>query len=289
MITGVIVPVITPFINGEVDLKSYKKLIEFYIEEGCHGVLPLGTTGESPTVTDYEYQLIVEKTMEYVNGRVPVYIGLGSNNTVAMKEKIMMVEKNKVNGILSVCPYYNKPNQKGIYEHFKYVASSTDRDIIVYNIPYRTGVNIENDTIYKMSEIKNIVGIKDCCGSMQQTMELLLNSPKDFSILTGEDALFYSTLALGGHGGIMASAHIKTRDFVEVYNLIKNDNCKMALDKWKELSKLIPLLFKEPNPAPLKYILNKQGLIESDEIRLPLVNISTELEEEINKFQNIII
>lgn len=283
MIKGVIVPLITPFKEGKVDFKSYKNLVEYYIEQGAHGLLPLGTTGESPTMCDSEYEELVKKTMEFVAGRVPVIVGLGGNDTNSVISKLPIAEKYKVDGILSVCPYYNKPSQRGIYEHFKKIAGSTTLDIIIYNIPYRTGVNIENETLYQLAEIDNIVGIKDCCGSMKQTMEFLLNPPKNFSILTGEDNLFFSTLGLGGHGGIMASAHLKTKEFVSVYNDIKNNDTNKALETWKELSKIIPVLFEEPNPAPLKYALMKMGLIESDEIRLPLVNISEGLEKKIDK------
>ncbi|MDP4142893.1 MAG: 4-hydroxy-tetrahydrodipicolinate synthase [Bacillota bacterium] len=282
-IEGVIVPLITPFLNDEVDFESYKNLVDYYINKGVSGILPLGTTGESPTLNEKEYEEIVAKTMEYNNNRVPVYVGLGGNNTKAVINKLKVVEKYKVDGILSVSPYYNRPDQRGIYAHFSNIAQATDLDIILYNIPYRTGRNIENETIYKLAEIKNIVGIKDACGNINQTLSLLLNPPKDFSILTGEDGFYYTTLLHGGHGGIMASANLQTETFIDIYNKIKQNNHKAAFEQWSKVAGLIPLLFEEPNPTPIKYCLNKMGLISSAEVRLPLVEVSNELASKLDK------
>lgn len=285
-IEGVMVPLITPFREGKVDFKSYERMVNHYIEEGVSGIIPLATTGESPTILTNEYEEVLAKTMECNNKRVPVYVGLGGNNTSEVVSKLKMVEKYNVDGILSVAPYYSRPNQKGLYEHFKCISEATDLDIILYNIPYRTGTNIENETVFKLAELKNIAAIKDCSGNIKQTTELLLNPPKDFSILTGEDAFFYTTLTLGGQGGIMASASLRTKEFIEIYNLIKANDHQAALEKWKTLHDMIPLLFSEPNPTPLKYCLKKLGLIDSDEVRLPLVNITYELEEKLNSIIN---
>ena len=281
-IQGVLVPLITPFKDGKLDLESYGGLVEHYINEGVAGIIPLATTGETPTITDKEYESILDKTVEVNKGRVLIYTGLGGNNTSDVVNKVKTVEKYDIDGILSVTPYYSRPGQKGIYEHFKNISESTRLNIMLYNIPYRTGVNVDNETIYKLAELKNFVGVKDCCANLKQTTELLLNPPKDFSILTGEDALFYDTLLLGGDGGIMASAHINTKDFIKVYELIKNNNHKDALIIWKKLYKIIPMLFKEPNPTPIKYCLSKLGLIQSDEVRLPLTTISDQLKKELN-------
>lgn len=285
-IEGVLVPLLTPFKDGRIDLKSYERMVNHYIEEGVSGIVPLGTTGESPTILSSEYEEILAKTIEYNNNRVSIYAGLGGNDTSEVVKKLKIVDKYNIDGILSVAPYYSRPNQRGLYEHFKSISEATNLDIILYNIPYRTGTNIENETIYRLAELENIIGIKDCSGNMKQTTELLINPPKDFSILTGEDAYFYTTLILGGHGGIMASANLRTREFIEVYNLVKSNNHQDALKKWQELYNMIPLLFSEPNPTPLKYCLKKLGLIDSDEVRLPLVNITPELEY---KLDNIII
>jgi 4-hydroxy-tetrahydrodipicolinate synthase len=282
MLKGVYVPLITPFKDDKVDFNSYKKMVDFYINKGVHGLMPLGTTGESPTVLEDEYDAIIEKTMEFTNNRVPVYVGLGGNNTKKVVEKLKIAEKHKVEGILSVSPYYSRPDQRGIYEHFKRISEATDLKIVLYNIPYRTGRNIENTTIRRLAELKNIVALKDASGDFNQSLELLLNRPDNLSILTGEDSLFYSTLTLGGDGGILASAHLNTETFIQVYNEVLNNDHKAALESWKKIQKVIPLLFQEPNPTPLKYCLKKLGLIETSEVRLPLVEITEELERKLD-------
>lgn len=283
-IDGIWLPIITPFLEDKIDFNSYKRMIDNYIAKGITGIIPLGTTGESPTINEEEFEKIIEKTVEYVNGRVPVIAGLGGNNTRKVVKQLKTLEKYKVKGILSVCPYYNRPDQRGIYEHFLTISEATDLDIIIYNIPYRTGRNIENETIRKLSEIRNIVGLKDASGDIKQTLSLLLDPPADFSIMTGEDIFFYTTLLHGGHGGILASCHIRTEDFIEIYNRIRNNDHKGAFGIWKNLSGLIPLLFEEPNPSPIKYCLKKMGYIESDELRLPLVPISEKLQKKLDKY-----
>lgn len=277
-------PVVTPFKDGEVDYQSYSRMINGLIEDGINGILPLATTGESPTISECEYEKILEKTIEYTNKRVPIYTGLGGNNTADVVKKLKVIEKYDIDGILSVAPYYSRPNQKGLYEHFKSISESTKKDIIIYNIPYRTGTNVENETLIRLSELNNIIGVKDCSGNMKQTTDLLINRPDNFSIMTGEDAYFYITLALGGDGGIMASASIKPKEFIEIYNLMKNNHHQEALQKWRGLYNMVPLLFAEPNPTPVKYCLKKLGIIDSDEVRLPLVNISRELEKKLDCF-----
>ncbi len=282
-LNGVWLPIITPFKEGNIDYKSYEKMINHYADTGITGLIPFGTTGEIPTLTEYEFEEMMDKTIEFNRGRLPIFAGVGGNCTANVVKRAKLAEKYKIEGILSVCPYYNKPNQNGIYSHFKNLAEETALDIIIYNIPYRTGVNITNETIHKLAEFGNIVGLKDSCGDIKQTMNLLLNTPKNFSVLTGEDLLFYLTLTLGGAGGIMASAHINTEKFVKIYKDIRENNGNEALETWKELYPLIPLLFEEPNPAPIKYCLNTLGLIDSPELRLPLTEISDELKVKIDK------
>ncbi len=282
-VEGVWLPIITPFLNDEIDFNSYQKLIEYYIPKGITGIIANGTTGESPVLSENEFEALASKTVEFVNNRVPVYFGVGGNYTKEVVHKLKIAEKAGVEGILSVSPYYNRPDQRGIFEHFKMLSESTSLPIILYNIPYRTGRNMENETILRLSEFKNIVGIKDASGNVNQSLELLLNRPDNFSILTGEDNLFLTSLVHGADGGILASSHVYTEKFIEIYRLMKENNHQAALPIWNQLSRIIPLLFKEPNPAPLKYILNRQKLIQSGELRLPLVEISGNLKMEVNQ------
>ena len=281
---GVWLPVITPFSDNKIDYKSYKSLIDHYTGIGIAGLIPNGTTGESPTLEDDEFEELLEKTVEFNNGRLPIYYGLGGNSTRKVIKGLKIVEKYKIDGILSVCPYYNRPDQQGIKEHFRAISESTDLKIIIYNIPYRTGRNIENETLFSLAGLKNIVGVKDSCGNINQTMDLIVNKPENFLVLTGEDVLFYLNLALGGDGGIMAASHLETEKFVSVNELMNRNDHESALKIWKTLVPFIPLLFKEPNPSPIKYYLAKKGLIKSPEVRLPLTSISENLKDELNKF-----
>jgi 4-hydroxy-tetrahydrodipicolinate synthase len=281
---GVWLPIVTPFSDNKIDYKSYKKLIDYYTPKGIKGLIPNGTTGESPTIEDYEFEALLEKTIEFNNNRLPIYYGLGGNNTAKILKLIKVVEKYKIDGILSVSPYFSRPDQNGIFEHFKAISDSTDLKIIIYNIPYRTGRNIENDTLFKLSGLENIVGVKDSCGNINQTMDLIFNRPDNFFILTGEDILFYLNLALGGDGGILAASHLETEKFVSIMDSIDKNDQKTALATWKTIEKFIPLLFKEPNPAPIKYYLAKKGLIETAEVRLPLTGIPDNLKRELDKY-----
>ncbi len=282
-ICGVWLPIITPYNDNKIDFVSYQKLIDIYTNKGISGLIPNGTTGECPTLDEYEMEELLDKTIEFNNNRVPVYFGLGGNYTHKIIKQLKLVEKYKIEGILSVSPYYNRPDQKGIFEHFKAIAEATNLNIIIYNIPYRTGRNIENDTLFKLAGLNNIIGVKDSCGNINQTMELIFNRPENFSVLTGEDILYYLNLALGGDGGILASAHLQTEKFINIFNEMNRNNHQAALKTWKEIEKMIPLFFKEPNPAPIKYCLKKMGLISSDEVRLPLTIISETLQKDIDK------
>jgi len=280
---GVYIPLVTPFKDGTIDLVSYKKILQHYMTKGVAGFIPLATTGESPTVEEDEYFAIVDATFDCVGDKLPLYFGASGNDTAKVVKLVRKLEKHGVKGILSSGPYYNRPDQRGIFEHFSRIAECAPLDIIIYNIPYRTSRNIENETIRRLAELKNIIGIKDSCGDIKQSSELLIDPPADFSILTGEDALFYISLALGGHGGILASAHYSTESFVAVYSEMKNNNHVSALAKWQPLSRVIPLLFGEPNPAPIKYCLMKMNLLASSETRLPLMEITDELKKQLDK------
>jgi 4-hydroxy-tetrahydrodipicolinate synthase len=281
---GVWLPIVTPFYENKIDYNSYKKLIDFYSPKGIAGLIPNGTTGECPTIEDYEFEELLDKTVEFNNNHLPIYYGLGGNNTNKILKQLKIVEKYKIQGILSVSPYYSRPGQNGIYQHFKAISESTDFKIIIYNIPYRTGRNIENETLFNLASLKNIVGVKDSCGNINQTMDLIFNKPKGFSVLTGEDVLFYLNLAIGGDGGILAASHLETEKFVSVQKSMETNDHQSALKIWKSIEPFIPLLFKEPNPGPIKYYLFKKGLIKSAELRLPLTDISDDLKHELSKF-----
>jgi 4-hydroxy-tetrahydrodipicolinate synthase len=281
---GIWLPIVTPFFQSKIDFQSYKDLIDYYSGKGISGLIPNGTTGECPVLDDHEFEQLLEKTVEYNKKRLPIYYGLGGNNTAKLLKQLKIVEKYKIEGILSVSPYYSRPDQKGIFEHFKAISEATDLNIIIYNIPYRTGRNIENETMFKLAELQNIVGVKDSCGNINQTMDLIFNKPNDFSVLTGEDVLFYLNLALGGDGGILAASHLETEKFVKVQKAMEINDYQTALEIWKSIEKFIPLLFKEPNPGPIKYYLEQKGLIKSPEVRLPLTGISDGLKKELDQF-----
>jgi len=274
---GVFLPLVTPFLGDEVDFDSWRHLLRHYLEHGISGLVPLGTTGEAPTVEEGEFLELVETTVEAVDSRVPVIVGISSASTRKALHAIEQLARFPVQGYLVTSPYYNLPSQQGIYEHFKALAGATDRKVLVYNIPYRTGRNVENDTILRLSELPNIAGIKDSCGNIGQTLELLRLRKPAFSVFTGEDILFYSNLVHGGSGGILASAHLRTADFLRVHELVSKNDHRQALLAWNGLAEFIPLLFREPNPAPLKYVLARKGLIRSEAVRLPLAPISNGL------------
>src|SRR6185503_3849400 len=276
-ITGLWLPIITPFKDGAVDFKSYERLIEHYLAFGVDGLFPLGTTGESPTLDDAEIDELVERTVATVAGRVPVFVGVGGNATAKVEKALKRLERHAFEGIVSVCPYYNRPSQDGLLAHFRAIAAATDRDVLIYNIPYRTAVNLSNDSLIELAEVRNIVGVKDSSGSIAQSLELLARKPADFAVLTGEDALFFTMMANGAEGGILAASHLMTERFVAVARAFARGDLAAARAAWAPLASLVPLLFAEANPMPIKYCLWRQGLIASPECRLPLTGISDAL------------
>lgn len=281
-INGVWLPIVTPFMDGAVDFKSYETLLEHYLTQGVSGVIPLGTTGEGPTIEDDEADAIVDITVKVVNGRVPVYVGVGGNFTARVVKSLRRLQRYAFDGILSVCPYYNRPNDAGMQQHFARIAEATDRNILLYNIPYRTGVNLSNDAVLALSEIPNIVGIKDSCAVLSQSLDLLRRRSAAFSVMTGEDACYYTMLANGCNGGILASAHIRPDLFLRVWERLADNDHRAAAAAWSQVERIVPLLFKEPNPAPIKYWLWRKGLIRSAECRLPLAAVSERLAKELD-------
>ncbi len=281
-LSGIYLPVITPFYDNEVDFESYVNMLNYYKTKDIAGFIPLGTTGECPCIDDEEYKRIIDVTLEAIDGQLPIYVGIGGNYTDKVIKKIKKFEKPGINGILSVCPYYNRPDQNGLFRHFKKISEATDLDIIIYNIPYRTGVNMSNETLFRLSELNNIKGVKDSCGDIRQSLELISQKDKGFSVLTGEDQLFYTTVVNGGDGGILAAAHLHTDDFIDMFNLLQKNDYKKALEVWRRIEVIIPMLFRELNPSALKYCLSKLGLIRSDETRAPLGSITKTLQRELD-------
>lgn len=277
MITGVWVPLVTPFKDGAVDFASYRRLIEHYIGKGVSGLFPLGTTGEAPTIDDDEEDAIVAETVDAVAGRVPVFVGIGGNATAKVIKTIKRLDRLAFSGIVSVCPYYNQPTQAGMYEHFTAIAEATERQVLIYNIPYRTSVNLTNETLLRLAELPNIVGVKDSSGSIAQSLDLMASRTAGFSVLTGEDALFFPQLCSGADGGILASAHVATDRFVNIAQHVAANDHLGARAIWQPLQRFIPRLFEEANPMPIKHCLWRQGLIASPECRLPLTSVSVEL------------
>jgi 4-hydroxy-tetrahydrodipicolinate synthase len=276
-ISGLWLPLVTPFKDGAVDFSSYERLIEHYIAMGVDGLFPLGTTGESPALDDDEIDELVERTVAKVAGRVPVFVGVGGNATHKVEKALGRLERFAFEGIVSVCPYYNRPSQDGLIAHFRAIAAATDRDVLIYNIPYRTAVNLLNDTLLELARVPNIVGVKDSSGSIAQSLELLQRKPENFSVLTGEDALYFTMMANGADGGILAASHLETAGFVEVGRRFAANDVAGARAAWAPLASFVPLLFAEANPMPIKYLLWRQGLIASPECRLPLTRISEAL------------
>jgi 4-hydroxy-tetrahydrodipicolinate synthase len=282
-LAGVWLPIVTPFYDGAVDFASYERLIEHYLRLGISGIFPLGTTGESPTLDDDESEAIVERTIDVVAGRVPIFVGIGGNSTAKTVKQIERLERHDFAGIVSVCPYYNRPGQDGLREHFNTIAAATDRPVAIYNIPYRTAVNLSNDTLLELAALPSIVGVKDSSGSLPQSLDLLRRRPPGFAVMTGEDNFYFTMLAHGGDGGILASAHLRTAEFVSIHERIRANDHLGARQIWSCLETLVALLFCEANPMPIKYCLWRQGLIRSPECRLPLTRVSAALAGELDR------
>lgn len=283
---GLWLPLVTPFRDGALDTASLRRLIRHYAGEAVDGLILAATTGEGLTLDQGETAQLVDVTaaeLARCGRKIPVYLGLSGNDTRSLARRLGAVATWPLDGFLIACPYYSRPSQEGLYRHFNALAECTPRPILIYNIPYRTGVNLGNETMLRLAEIANIAGVKDCSADAQQSFELLRDRPADFAVLTGEDALFYTALSQGADGGITMSAHLETKAFAELrQRLIAGDQAG-ALTDWFALSALPPLLFAEPSPAPIKHCLWRSGLIDSPEVRLPMTGVSDALARRLDR------
>jgi 4-hydroxy-tetrahydrodipicolinate synthase len=265
------VAIVTPFKDGQVDESTLRQLIEFQIANGTQGIIPCGTTGESPTLSFEEHERVVEITVDQVKKRVPVIAGTGSNNTSEAIHLTAHAKKAGADGALMISPYYNKPTQEGLYQHFKKVAESVNIPIIVYNIPGRTAVNIDPDTMVRLAKIDNIVGVKEASGSMKQITDVIARCGDGFVTLSGEDFLTYPLMCVGGKGVISVVSNVAPRDMADLCTLCLEGKQVEARTLYYKMLPLCHALFYETNPAPVKAALAMMGKIPSDEVRLPLV------------------
>jgi 4-hydroxy-tetrahydrodipicolinate synthase len=273
MFRGAIVALVTPFRDGAVDEKALGDLIESCLGEGASGFVPCGSTGESATLSHAEHKQVVEFTVRAVRGRVKVIAGTGSNSTAEAIDLTGHARDAGADGALLISPYYNKPTQEGIYRHYEAVARAVRFPILVYNIPGRTASNVLPETLARLSEIENIVGVKEACGNVVQISNVVRLCGPDFVVLSGDDALTLPILAVGGHGVISAAANVAPRDFVDLCRAWDAGDARRALAIHTKLLPLCAALLLETNPIAVKAALHLMGKI-TDEIRLPLTKMT---------------
>lgn len=285
MFRGVFTAIITPFkSSGEVDEDALKKLIDFQIENKIDGIVPCGTTGESPTLSHEEHDRVIELTVKHVNGRVPVIAGTGSNSTDEAIRLTKNAKESGVDGVLLVNPYYNKPTQKGLYLHFKAIADAVDIPCVVYNIKGRTAINVETPTLVElMNDCKNIIAVKEASGDLEQMKDVIANRKNDFSVLSGDDNMTLKLIEAGGDGVISVASNIVPDKMVEMVHAALDDNMEKARELEKELEDLFRVEFIETNPIPIKTALAMQGKCE-EVFRLPMCELEKpEHREELKK------
>ena len=271
------VALITPmFDDGAVDYDALNNLIDFHIDAGTSSIVSVGTTGESATVGVKEHLKIINHTIQYAARRIPIIAGTGANSTSEAIELTQEAKNLGADACLLVTPYYNKPTQEGLFQHFKLIAESVDIDQILYNVPGRTAVDMSVETTTRLSEFSNIIGIKDATGDLEVIKGLVNNCPEDFLLLTGDDATAVDFLLLGGHGGISVTANVTPKQLQKVYMAAIAGNADLARQANRELINLHQNFFVEANPIPVKWALHKMGMC-SKGIRLPLLELSSEL------------
>ena len=266
---GAIPALVTPFRNGEVDEKAFVALVERQIVGGVHGLVPVGTTGETATLSHDEHRRVVELCVQTAAGRVPVIAGAGSNSTVEAIELAHHAKTVGADAVLVVSPYYNRPSQEGIYQHFKAINDAVQIPVLLYNVPTRTGSDMSNETVARLAKLPNIVGIKDATGDMTRPSLMRLDCPDDFVLLSGDDPNALGYMAHGGHGCISVTCNVAPEAFSAFMNACMNGDWTAALEKQDQLIRLHKALFLDASPAPTKFALAARGLCTED-VRLPV-------------------
>jgi 4-hydroxy-tetrahydrodipicolinate synthase len=277
---GLWLPLVTPFRNGELDEISLRRLIRHYANGPVDGLILAATSGEGMTLEIAELERLVTLVRAEVSDSrryLPICLGLSGASTAKLLDMLDETAEWPIDGYLIASPCYIRPSQRGLAQHFTALADHASWPIVLYNIPYRTAVNLTNETLLQLAEHPNIVGMKDCCADRAQSIDFLARRPSGFRVLTGEDAQYHDALTDGADGAILLSAHVETESFAAVRTLLKRGDRDAALATWESISELTRLLFAEPSPAPAKYWLARAGLICSAEVRLPMVNVSAEL------------
>lgn len=275
MITGSIVALVTPMISDslDVDWEALERLVEWHIEQGTHGLVAVGTTGESATLSVEEHSRVIKKAVAISNGRIPVIAGTGANCTREAIELTAAAKRAGADACLLVTPYYNKPTQEGLYQHYKTVAEAVDIKQILYNVPGRTACDMLPETAVRLSEISNIVGIKEATGDLARAAWLIENSPKTFAIYSGDDHSARELMLLGGQGDISVTANVAPKMMAQMCEAALNGDAQQALAIDQELLEIHDAMFVESNPIPVKWAVSQLGLI-NDAIRLPLTQLS---------------
>lgn len=269
---GLGIALITPFTeNGAVDYDAMKRIVEYQLSNGADFLCILATTGETPCLTKQEKEDIKKYIIDLVAGRIPILMGCGGNNTSAVVDELLNGDFKGIDGILSVCPYYNKPSQEGLYQHFKAISNATSLPIVLYNVPGRTGINLKAETTVRLArECENIVAIKEASGSLEQVDEILKNKPEGFAVLSGDDSLTYPMIACGADGVISVIGNALPKEFSRMIRLEKNGEFEAAVKIHHKFTDLYSLLFVDGNPAGVKALLHEMGYIKNV-LRLPLV------------------
>jgi 4-hydroxy-tetrahydrodipicolinate synthase len=275
MFSGAFTALVTPFRNGEVDVEALEGMVEFQIHNGIHGLVPCGTTGETPAMSEEEDRIVISTVVRVANGRVPVIAGSGSNSTDMAIKYTKMAEEVGADGSLQVSPYYNKPTQEGLYRHFTTIAESTELPIILYNIPGRTAVTISAETISRLAELPNIVGVKESTLSMNMVSDIKSLCDEEFAILSGDDPMTLPMMALGGQGVISVASNVAPAAVSDMVRVLLEGDWERGRELHYELLPLFRALFIETNPIPVKTASSILGLC-SDEMRLPMIPLQGE-------------